>query len=192
MTLCTRGAVSAGEMGKEWGLPIYDWSHLDSWTAYDVVVCGTNHSHYVLSPEHIIPSSVENFPFDKARAPGLQQAKPVSKQPMCNHMGDADSCKDGDAGAVKSEVFNRTRYKQEALVTKLIFDLSVPRTVDPVLGKDPHLTLFNVEELGRFIDQKQYCDVRELNRVEEVVWKLVEKQVEIFHFKEKKALVCAY
>jgi hypothetical protein len=57
-----------------------------------------------------ISSSVENFPSDKASAPGLQQAKPVSKQPMCEHMGDADSCKDGDAGAVKSEVGNRTGY----------------------------------------------------------------------------------
>ena len=58
-----------------------------------------------------IPSSVENFIFDKASASGLQQAEPMSKQPMCKHMGDADSCKDGDAGAVKSEVFNRTWYK---------------------------------------------------------------------------------
>ena len=36
----------------------------------------------------------------------------MSKQPMRGHMGDADSCKDGDAGAVKSEVFNRFRYKE--------------------------------------------------------------------------------
>ena len=57
-----------------------------------------------------IPSSGENFIFDKASAPGLQQAEPMSKQPMCKHMGDADSCKDGDAGAVKSEVFTRTGY----------------------------------------------------------------------------------
>ena len=56
-----------------------------------------------------IPSSVENFIFDKANAPDLQQAEPMSKQPMC--MGDADGCKDGDAGTVKSEVFNRTWYK---------------------------------------------------------------------------------
>jgi hypothetical protein len=60
---------------------------------------------------HTIPSSVENSTFDKASAPGLQQAKPMSKQPMCKHMGDADSCKDGDDGAVKSGVFNRTWYK---------------------------------------------------------------------------------
>ena len=57
-----------------------------------------------------IPSSIENFISDKASAPGLQQAEPMSKQPMCKHMGDPDSCKDGDAGAVKSEVFNRTGY----------------------------------------------------------------------------------
>ena len=58
-----------------------------------------------------IPCAVENVTFDKASAPGLQQAKPVSSPPMCLHMGDADSCKDGDAGSVKSNVFNRARYK---------------------------------------------------------------------------------
>ena len=62
-----------------------------------------------------IPSSVENFIFDKASASGLQQAEPMSKQPMCKHMGDADSCKNGDAGAVKSEVFNRTWYHCNSL-----------------------------------------------------------------------------
>ena len=68
--------------------------------------------HFTLpTPFEVIPSSVENSIFDKASAPGLQQTEPMSKQPMCKHMGDADSCKDGDAGAVKSEVFNRTRYK---------------------------------------------------------------------------------
>ena len=61
-------------------------------------------------PVPLIQESVENFIFDKASAPGLQQTKSVSKQPMCEHMGDADSCKDGDAGAVKSEVFNRFLY----------------------------------------------------------------------------------
>ena len=61
----------------------------------------------------VIPSLVENFTSDKASAPGLQQAKPVSKQLMCKHMGDADSCKDGDAGAVKSKVVNRTGYSIE-------------------------------------------------------------------------------
>ena len=57
-----------------------------------------------------IPNSVAKVSFDKAGAPGLQQAQPASKQPMCKHMGDADGCKDGDAGAVKTDLFNRVRY----------------------------------------------------------------------------------
>lgn len=47
------------------------------------------------------PESVKNFGFDKASAPSLQQTKSVSEQPMREHLGDADSCKDG--------VFNRLR-----------------------------------------------------------------------------------
>ena len=58
-----------------------------------------------------IPKLVKNSTFDKASAPDLQEARPVSKQLMCQHMGDADTCKDGDAGAVKSEVVNQLRYK---------------------------------------------------------------------------------
>ncbi len=67
--------------------------------------------------KQVIPSSVGTLTFDKASAPGLQEAKPMSKQPMCKHMGDADSCKDGDAGAVKSGGSNRTWY---TLATPLI------------------------------------------------------------------------
>jgi hypothetical protein len=57
-----------------------------------------------------ISKLVENFIFDKACAPALQQAQPVRKQAMCKHMADARGCKEGDASAVKSEVFNQFRY----------------------------------------------------------------------------------
>src|SRR4029079_3907928 len=57
-----------------------------------------------------IQKSVEKATFNKAGAPDLQQAKPVSKQPMCKYMGDGDSCEGGDAGAVKSGFFNRFLY----------------------------------------------------------------------------------
>ncbi len=93
-----------------------------------------------LKPFEAIPKSVEIFTFDKASDPGLQQAEPVSKQPMCKHMGDADSCKDGDDGAVKSEDFNRFRYKKEKT---------------PVLFEDKDLLIINkpsgVVSEGKFL-----------------------------------------
>ncbi len=127
MSLCTRCAMSAEEMAKEWELPVYDWSNLDSWTEYDVVICGTTHSDYVLKAEQV---------------------------------------------------------GSETLRTKLVFDLSVPRTVDPLLGKDPRLTLFNVEELGKMIEQRRRNDLSEIGRMKETVWHLVQRQNEIFQTKE--------
>jgi len=142
MALCTRGVLSAEEIGKELGLSIYDWSHLDAWIDYDLVICGTNHAHYVLTPKQI---------------------------------------------------------EGRILKTRLLVDLSVPRTVDPLLGKHSQLTLFNIEELGRFTDQKRHSDDDVFNHLKEMVWSFVHRQIEIFHCKtsfipaskeEKKAPLC--
>lgn len=127
LTLFTRALLYAEELQQEHALDVFDWSQLNTWTDYDLVICGTNHSQHVLSPHQL----------------------------------------EGDR-----------------LKTKLIFDLSVPRTVDPQLGKHPYLTLFNIEELGKLIDQKRECDINALTSAEEMVWGHVQRQIEIFHRKE--------
>lgn len=38
---------------------------------------------------------------------------------------------------------------------KLIMDLSVPRNVDPILAKDPHVTLLNIDQLNRLLQGSQ-------------------------------------
>ncbi len=136
MTLCTRGVLSAQEIVDECGLNVCDWSQLQSWKEFDVIICGTNYSDYVLS-----------------------------------------------AGG---------QDEDNALTTKLIFDLSVPRTVDPLLGKHSNIMLFNVEELGKLIDQKCQSAMKEVSLAEERVWSYVQRQIEIFHHKEKKALLCEH
>ncbi len=128
LTLFTRGTLAAQELQQEYGISIFDWSQLNAWKGYDLVICGTNHTQYVLSSQQL---------------------------------------------------------EENNLSTKLIFDLSVPRTVDPQLGRHPHLTLFNIEELGKLIDQKRECDINALTHAEQMVWGLVQKQIEIFHQKDK-------
>lgn len=130
LTLFTRALLYAEELQQEHALEVFDWSQLNDWKDYDLVICGTNHSQHVLSPYQL----------------------------------------EGDR-----------------LTTKLIFDLSVPRTVDPQLGRHPYLTLFNIEELGKLIDQKRESDINALTSAEEMIWGLVQRQIEIFHRKERIA-----
>jgi hypothetical protein len=40
----------------------------------------------------------------------LQQAQPLSKQGMCKHMADAESCKDEDADAANGQILNPSVY----------------------------------------------------------------------------------
>ena len=39
--------------------------------------------------------------------------------------------------------------------TRLIFDLGVPRNVDPKLGRHPSIALFNIDKLGEMMQQRQ-------------------------------------
>lgn len=50
----------------------------------------------------------------------------------------------------------------------LIFDLSVPRNVDPEIGS-AQIRLYNIEELNRIIDQKQKAQSRDFEQCEELV-----------------------
>lgn len=128
LTLFTRGVLYAQELQQEFGMHVFDWSQLNAWKEYDLVICGTNHSQFVLSSQQL------------------------------------------EGGNLNA---------------KLIFDLSVPRTVDPQLGRHPHLTLFNIEELGKLIDQNRECDINALSHAEKMVWGLVQRQIEIFHRKDR-------
>lgn len=141
ITLITRGVHHAQQLKEEYGVAVHDWSILPRWKEYDLVICGTTHSHFLLSYE--------------------------------------ETCR-------------------ENVRTQLIFDLSVPRTIDPQLAKHPRLALFNVEELGKLIDRQKGCDIDALTHSEQMVWAQVQKHLELFRRKEsfairseQKALLCA-
>lgn len=68
---------------------------------------------------------------------------------------------------------------------KLIIDLSVPRNVDPVLGRKKEITLLNVDQLNRVIDRKRRLKAAEIGRLEtHVIAGAVERQVTLFKLKE--------
>lgn len=121
ITLCTRQVSQ--EMRE---VLVVDWSALSRWKEYDVIICGTYHSNYLLSAEEI----------------------------------------------------DRTTCVCQA---KLIFDLSVPRTVDPALGQYPCITLFNMETLGHLMDRRSAEHCRQIERSQGVVLQSVQRHTTLFH-----------
>ena len=63
-----------------------------------------------LKEEMYIPNMVQESVNGNAGASDLQQATPVAKQTMCEHMVDAASCKGEDAGDASSRFLNHVRY----------------------------------------------------------------------------------
>ena len=74
----------------------------------------------------------------------------------------------------------------EGLGTRLIFDLSVPRNVDPSLSRHPKLVLLNMEELTALIERKQEKNLLEIDRAEILILEGVQRYHHSFRQKEKK------
>lgn len=52
---------------------------------------------------------------------------------------------------------------------RLIFDLSVPRNVDPELAAHPHVALFNIEQLDRLVEQNRHAHREHLDHCHELI-----------------------
>ena len=74
--------------------------------------------------------------------------------------------------------------------TKLIVDLGLPRNVDPILAKSPLVALFNIEEIGGFIDQKQKVSLQEQKLIQQKIEEAVAKQVNGYALKRKGVPLC--
>lgn len=124
IVLCTRSPHSAKDLGVE----IVDWSAMQEWKNYDVVISGTNHHEYLLNP---IPHN------------------------------------DG--------------------MTSWIFDLSMPRSVDPRCAKHPRMTLLNMEELGRLVEKQESRHTVDSKMAQEALCQAAQRQHHLFHLKQQVA-----
>lgn len=90
---------------------------------------------------------------------------------------------------------NTSRYiveKPEGIVhTRLIFDLGIPRNVDPSLNRHPMISLLNIEELGSFIEARQQKNAHEITRAEAIILEGVQRYTIAYGQKEKKVFACA-
>ena len=123
MALCTRSALSAQEMAKELTLEIKDWSQLPKWGNYDIVICGTNASSFLVRP------------------------------------------------------------LEQEIKTRLLFDLGLPRNVDPKLARHPRIALFNIDELGEMMQQRQKTHGEDIQRSEALIQERVCYYMAAFHEK---------
>lgn len=64
----------------------------------------------------------------------------------------------------------------------LLFDLSVPRNIDPKLGVHPKLKLYNIDQIGKLTQKKR--GEKEITLCENVIEKAVQRQMQLF--KERK------
>lgn len=71
------------------------------------------------------------------------------------------------------------------LSPKLVIDLSVPRNVDPKMGRHHQITLLNVDQINHTLDRKRRQKAAEIARLEtQHIAQAVEKQVALFRLRE--------
>lgn len=87
------------------------------------------------------------------RAPHLVEAKTLA-------VGDWDLLPTWTTYDVVISGTHAERYligaeKSDEVRSRLLFDLSVPRSIDPLLAHNPHTMLWNIEQLGTMIEEKR-------------------------------------
>jgi len=127
ISLCTRSMHSAQSFALKHVLTLLSWDERGKWTDYDLLICGTNASFFVVEWEEHVPC------------------------------------------------------------TRLIFDLGVPRNVDPRLERHPQVVLRNMDEIGVMLERRQKTEGANLRVVEMALQEKVRMYVMLFH---EKRTVC--
>jgi len=91
----------------------------------------------------------------------------------------------GVIAATHSEGYLITSVPKKAR-TRLILDLSVPRSVDPTFQRDPELTLLNMEQIGAFFESYNSLRLAEVQTIKSFLQESVEKYISLY---EKKSLI---
>ncbi len=73
----------------------------------------------------------------------------------------------------------------QSLSHKLIIDLSVPRNVDPKIGRNPKISLLNIDQINRTLKNRKERLHDILMKAEDIVYCSTKKQIELFSNKER-------
>lgn len=74
--------------------------------------------------------------------------------------------------------------------TRLILDLGLPRNVDPRVAKHPLISLLNIDDIGRLLDQRRGVSLCSQQEVEQKAHRLIQKQMDLYQEREAKRLAC--
>ncbi|CCB89808.1 Rossmann-fold NAD(P)-binding domain-containing protein [Simkania negevensis] len=66
-----------------------------------------------------------------------------------------------------------------------LFDLGVPRNIDPTLAEHPQIRLYNIDDLGQMANQSKKTSEKEIQLCETMLEKIVHRQVDLFHRKQQ-------
>ena len=125
ITLCTR----MKNVSTTSQVMVCGWEELNNWTAYDAIVCGTNHDQYILDTSHL------------------------ARYPLKRKM--------------------------------ILFDLSVPRNIDPKLSSHPVICLYNIDQLGNMIQKRKENSQKEISLCENAIQRVVERQIFLYYKRRK-------
>ena len=78
--------------------------------------------------------------------------------------------------------------------TRLIFDLGVPRNIDPGLARHPATLLLNMDQLGNMLEKRQTREYVSFREVERALQHKVQNYIALFHEKSlfQEKFLCAF
>ena len=91
---------------------------------------------------------------------------------------------------LRKEDINPYEEPISIIPARLIIDLSMPRSVDPMIGKHPQVSLFNIEEINAFILRRQKITLSEKDLMLLSLQDAVLKYISIFDLKQQRSVEC--
>lgn len=74
--------------------------------------------------------------------------------------------------------------------SRVVVDLGLPRNVDPLVGKNPLISLFNIEDITGLIDHRKEISLEIQKDVEKEIEQLASRQVVFYERRKEKVMIC--
>jgi glutamyl-tRNA reductase len=81
-------------------------------------------------------------------------------------------------------LITKSDLPKQCVSQKLLIDLSVPRNVEPTIGRDPRITLLNIDQINRILRVRKHKMMTMLNQAENIVSSSVHHHAQIFQKKQ--------
>lgn len=86
-------------------------------------------------------------------------------------------------------ISSKQLHSGELVKNRIVFDLGLPRNVDPNLAKHPEIVLLNIDQLGSLISRKQSSHLKEFASWKELARASVKRQIDLYELKTSHLLI---